>query len=308
MNDRVKAGCVAAVELCCENAHEPGILEVAIHLGQLEGVWALVFARRDKLMKEMEDLLTPIWRKAVSEMDVVGAVDVLRQQLGLSEAEDPGAKKRAKDAARDAALRLLSWLPGSTSWQSMRDAMRRLVASGQAEGYADAVAIAVTEEHLYGYSFDIAFEHAYAALENLGQVWAESDTWLNKMLGRAADQFGRVLGELAAAGASRQEMVDAALSILDMAAEDADAVAFTVDWALSAGFSRGALDLYRSENVEYVTWMTAGDGRVCVLCEQHGIDSPFLIMDFPEMPAHPRCRCVATAEFSVSSAYDGYFN
>ncbi len=309
MTARVMAGCVAAMDLCCENSHDPGILEVAIHLGQLEGVWARVFARRDKLIADMEALVTPIWRYALRDADVKGAVEVLRQQLALGETSDEEAEKqrRARQAARELALRILAWLPGQPEWQTLRDTMRQVIASGRAEGYADAIAIAAAESDILGFDFDIAFQHAYDAMANLGETWAESDTWLNRMLGRSADQFGRALGELAAEGASYQDMVDMGISVLDLTAEDADAVAFTVDWAISAGFSRGALDLYRSENVEYVTWMTAGDGRVCPLCEQHGIDSPFPIMDFPEMPAHPRCRCVASAEFAISPAFDGYF-
>lgn len=308
MTERVKAGCMAVMELCKENAHDPNILEVAIHLGQLEGVWALVFARRDKLMADMEKKFTPLWRAAVRKVDVEGAVEILRQQLGLAEANDPDAQRKAKQTARDMAMRALAWIPAGPEWQSMRDAMREIIASGRAEGYADAIAIAAAEEHVLGYSFDIAFEQAYQAMADLGEVWAESDVWLNRMLGRAADEFGRALGQLAVDGASYQDMVDAGLSILDLTADEADAVEFTVDWALSAGFSRGALDLYRSENVEYVSWMTAGDGRVCIMCEQHGIDSPFPILEFPEMPAHPRCRCVASAEFAISPAYDVYFD
>jgi 2'-5' RNA ligase len=310
MTDTVRAGCVAAMDLCQENAHDPHILEVAIHLGQLEGVWAKVFARRFEMMHDFTQEVEATWKQAVATLDVPGAVQILRQQLGIHEDANDDAERlrRSRQEARALALRILAWLPGTQEWQSLRDVMRRLVASGRAEGYADTIEIAAAEQHLLGYDFELAFTHAYDALANLGDVWAESDGWLQRMLGRSADQFGQVLGELAASGASYQDMVDAATDVLDMYAEGSDAVEFTVDWALSAGFSRGALDLYRSENVEYVTWMTAGDARVCVLCEQHGIDSPFLISDFPEMPAHPRCRCVASADFAIAPAYSGYFN
>jgi 2'-5' RNA ligase len=309
MTPTVMAGCTAVMDLCEENAHDPHILEVAIHLGQLEGVWAKVFQRRFKLMADFTASVTALWRQAVKTLDVPGNIDVLRQQLGIREdVTDDDRRRQARKDAQALALRMLAWLPGTREWQMLRDAMRQLVATGRAEGYADAIDIAAADHDVVGFSFEIAFQHAYGAMANLGDVWAESDSWLQQMLKRSADQFGRVLGELAASGASYQDMVDAAMGILDMTAEDADAVEFTVDWALSAGFSRGALDLYRSENVEYVTWMTAGDERVCPICEQNGTDSPFLVSDFPEMPAHPRCRCVATAEISLSSDYSGFFS
>lgn len=304
MTDRVKAGCLAAVDFCCEHADDPGVLEVAIHLGQLEGVWATVFARRFKLMADMTNVLTPIWRKAMKSADIEGTITALRQRLGLAETDDAAAK--AKTAARELAMRMLSWIPATAEWQEMRTAMQQLIASGRAEGYADAIAIAGAEADVIGLSFDIAFKDAYAAMVGLGDVWAESDVWLERMLGRAAIEFGRTLGELAASGATYEDMVAAATEVLDLTAEDADAVEFTVDWALSAGFSRGALDLYRSEGVQQVTWMTAGDSRVCPVCELNEADSPFLITDFPDMPAHPRCRCVASAEFSLTGFSD-YF-
>lgn len=306
LTDRVKAGCIAAMDLCCENAHDPRILEVAIHLGQLEGVWAKVFARRFKLMDEQTQMLIPIWRKAMAASDIEGAVTRLRQRLGLGENDEE--QRRDQQAARELAMQMLSWLPATQEWQELRNAMRQLLATGQAEGYADAIDIAAAEQHILGYDFNIAFQHAYDALANLGETWAESDVWLQRMLERSADQFGRTLAQLAADGASYQDMIDAATSVLDMEAEGADAVEFTVDWALSTGFSRGALDLYRSEGVELVTWMTAGDARVCIQCEQNGIDSPFPIAEFPSLPQHPLCRCVASAEFSVLPAYSGFFD
>lgn len=310
MTAAVMAGSIAAMDLCEEHAHDPHILEVAIHLGRLEGVWAKVFERRFKMMANFTAMVTALWRRLMKILDVPGNIAILRQQAGIAEDSNDDAQRRQalRKIARDVALRMLGWLPGTSEWQSLRDAMRQLVASGQAEGYADAIDIAASEQDIIGYSFDIAFQHAYDALANLGQAWADSDTWLQQMLGRAADQFGRVLGDLAAADASYEDMVNAAMDVLDMTYDGVDAVEFTVDWALSAGFSRGALDLYRSENVEYVTWMTAGDDRVCPVCEKNGADSPFLISDFPDMPAHPRCRCVATAEFVLGSDFGGFFS
>jgi len=305
MTDAVKAGSIAAVQICIESADEPGILEVALHLGHLEGVWADVFARRFDLIGKYGDVLTPLWRQAVADTDIAGAIEIFRQELGLTESRDAAFIRRAKAVAREIAVRLLSWLGGKPIWQRMRDAMRAVLATARAEGYASALAIAAAEQHVLGFSFDIAFEHAYAAMMNLGQLWAESDAWLSRMLGRAADDFSRTLGNMAGLGASYEDMVGAAAEVLGM--QTSSAVSFIVDWALTTGLSRGALDLYASENVQYVSWLTAGDDRVCPICEQNGQDSPYLITDFPEMPSHPLCRCVPSAELSDLSAYSAFF-
>lgn len=308
MTERVHAGCIAVMDLCAENWDQPGILEVAIHLGKLEGVWASVFARRFKLMDDFTAKLLPVWRQATAALDVAGAVELFRNAVGLSEAApDPDWLRRVKREARDAAMRLLAWVPGTNSWQELRDIMRDLITASRAEGFADALAVAASAEHKLGFDFDIAFQHAYDALANDGATWAEADSWLHRMLGRAADEFMHTMGDLAASGAEYSQMVRAGVDVLGALSPEEDTVAFIVDWAASFGMSRGALDLYKSEGVQKVTWMTAGDGRVCAICEKYGEDSPFPIMDFPSMPAHPRCRCVSSAEFDIS-AYSGFFN
>ena len=48
MTGRVKAGCIAAVEHAIEHADDPHILEVMLHLGKLEGAWALIYQRREE--------------------------------------------------------------------------------------------------------------------------------------------------------------------------------------------------------------------------------------------------------------------
>jgi len=294
------------MDICAENWDSPGVLEVAIHLGRLEGVWARVFARRFAAMEDYTVRVRKVWRSAVADFDVRGAVALYRQALGLSEtAEDPDWVRRAKREARDAAMRLLAWMPGTDSWQKLRDLMREVIRTARAEGYVDALAAASTAEQHLNFAWDIAFRHAYDALENDTALWAESDTWLNRMLGRSADEFGLTLGNLAAQGADYSQMLAAAVDVLQDTVEERDTVGFIVDWAMSFGMSKGALDLYASEGVRNVTWMTAGDGRVCPTCERYGEESPYPIMDFPSMPAHPLCRCVASAEIDTS-AFSGF--
>jgi hypothetical protein len=306
MSQRVQAGCLVAMDICAENWDSPGVLEVAIHLGRLEGVWARVFARRFAAMEDYTVRVRKVWRSAVADFDVRGAVALYRQALGLSEtAEDPDWVRRAKREARDAAMRLLAWMPGTDSWQKLRDLMREVIRTARAEGYVDALAAASTAEQHLNFAWDIAFRHAYDALENDTALWAESDTWLNRMLGRSADEFGLTLGNLAAQGADYSQMLAAAVDVLQDTVEERDTVGFIVDWAMSFGMSKGALDLYASEGVRNVTWMTAGDGRVCPTCERYGEESPYPIMDFPSMPAHPLCRCVASAEIDTS-AFSGF--
>ena len=305
LTDRVKAGCTAAVEMACRRPGDPGVLEATLRLGSLEGTWALVYQRRDELIAKHSAVMQGAWRAAVAGLDTGGLVHQVRTALGLREAATPDAVTKAKQAARDAALTLLAWLPATRAWQRLRDAMRDALRSGRAEGAAGAIAIAGEAAGQIGMDFDLAFVHAYDALANLGQLWADADGWLGKVVGRAADELGRALGDLAAQGASYEEMLAAAGSVLEDG--DGDAVAFVVDWAMTTGLVQGALGLYASEGVQYASVITAGDNRVCAACDQAEADSPYLLGDFPGLPLHPRCRCSPVSDWTLPGSYDQYF-
>lgn len=306
INDRVKTDCLAAIEYACDHADQADVLEVTLKLGSLSGVWASVFARRENLVSSRVAAVSSAWRAATARLDLAGMITTYRRDMRLTEADTQSRQQDAQRAAREAAILLLSWLPATAAWQNLRTAMREAIVSGRAEGYADAIALAAEAVGRVGYDFDIAFTDAYEALANLGEIWADADTWLTRVLARNADQLGRALGALASEGAGYDEMLSAAQDILD--GVSGDAVAFITDWALSTGLSRGALDLYRSEGVTYVDWVTAADARVCVdPCERNEYGSPYLISDFPDMPGHPMCRCVTSASFVLPGSFDGYF-
>jgi hypothetical protein len=335
MTPRVKAGCAAAIAMARDHAGDPHIIEVTLKLGSLEGTWALIFDRRDQLAAAHTAVVTAIWRQLVHG-HLRTAIRAFRHEAAIAEAdaglyhiESPGfhgadglkvirtaeaaagkdADKsdpsRFKTAALAAARVVFGGLVLDHAWDKLRRALRDVIAAGRAEGAVDAVAIAAERAGRIGLDFDIAFDDAYRALGNLGDIWADTDGWLGRMLDRAAGDLGRVLADGAASGTSYDDMVASALAVLD--SEDVGAVKFIVDWALNTGLARGALDLYAREGVTQVSWLTAGDDRVCVTCQSYEDKSPFPIAEFPAMPAHPWDRCVPSAEFILTSAYDPYF-
>lgn len=304
MTPRVKAGCVAAVAVALEHADDPHVLEVTLKLGSLEGTWALVFDRRDQLAAAHTAAVTAIWRQLIHG-HLRTAVRAFRHAAALTEATEKPDPNRFKAAALDAARVILGGLAIDHAWDKLRRALRNAIAAGRAEGAVDAIAIAAERVGKIGLDWDIAFDDAYRALGNLGDIWADTDGWLGRMLDRAAADLGRVLSDGAASGASYEDMVADALDALD--SEDVGAVKFVVDWALNTGLARGALDLYAREGVQQVSWLTAADDRVCVTCLSYEEKSPYPISEFPAMPAHPWDRCVPSAEFDLGPAYDPYF-
>lgn len=296
MTERVRAASRAAVQTAIEHADDPRILEVTIDLGKLEGMWALLFQRREAKQAEHTRLVADAWRPLIDRDAVTAMVDAFRPRIGLAEADDRRDDIRAEAlAAAKAMLRALADLAG---WTALRTTIRNAIAAGRAEGMVSAVAIAAERASQVGLDWNIAVKDAYQSLERLDELWGQADGWLGRMIDRAAGDLGRLLAETAEDGASGDEMVDAAMDVLD--SDDPDAVAFTVDWAMTTAAGIGALQLYESEGVLEVDVITAGDGRVCDACIEAEARSPWPLTEAPQLPLHPVCRCVYSAPVSLS--------
>lgn len=294
MTERVKAASTAAVETAVAHADDPRILEVTIDLGKLEGMWAKLFGRREAKQAEHTRLVTDAWRPLITRDAVADMVDRFWSHAGLAEA--------AKDflaEALAAARRMLQALADLTGWTTLRERLRDAIAAGNAEGMVNAVAIAAERASTLGLDWNIAFKDAYESLARLDELWGNADGWLGRMLDRATTDLGRMLSQAAEDGASGHDMIDAAMDILT--SEDVEAVAFTVDWAMTTAADDGALRLYRSEGVQQIDVITAGDGRVCQACSDYEADSPWPALDVPRLPTHPVCRCCYAAALSLAN-------
>jgi 2'-5' RNA ligase len=293
MTERVKAASRAAVQTAIDHAADPHILEVTIDLGRLEGMWAKLFQRREEKQAEHTRLVTDAWHPLITRDAVANMVDRFRS-FALAEA--------ARDFLTEAiaaARSMLHALADLTGWTRLRQTIRNAIAAGNAEGIVNAVAIAAERASTVGLDWNIAFKDAYESLARLDELWGDADGWLGRMIDRAATDLGRMLAQAAEDGATRDEMIDAAMDILT--SENVEAVAFTVDWAMTTAADDGALRLYRSEGVQQIDVITAGDGRVCQACADYEADSPWPALDVPRLPTHPVCRCCYAASVSLSN-------
>lgn len=309
LTERVKAGCAAAVRLAREHPHDPDILEVTLKLGSLEGTWARVYQRRDALIANRADKANAAWKTVLTRDMLAGAVSDFRRRAGLTEtdqADDDRKQQLAADALAAAAA-MMRLLPDRPEWRSLRKTLRDSLAAGRAEGAVDAVALAAERIDRVGLDWDIALQDAYNALADLDTLWAEADGWLTKMLGRATADLGRALAHAAMSNATYAQTLAVAMDALD--SDDVEAVSFITDWATTTALGRGALDLYLSEGVAAVDWLTAGDARVCTSpCEDNETGGPYAPGGFPDFPGHPRCRCTpaSSAPFGLGN-YDAWF-
>ncbi|MGW2936068.1 hypothetical protein ACWDA7_30420 [Streptomyces sp. NPDC001156] len=304
MTERVKAASVAAVQTAIAHAHDPSILEVTIDLGKLEGMWAILFGRREEKQAEHTALVGDAWQALLDRDTLAATVDRVRERAGLAEADEERRKSIRAEAlaAARAMLRALADLPG---WSKVRAALRNAITAGRAEGMVNAVAIAAERASQIGLDWNIAFKDAYQSLERLDELWGDADGWLGRIVDQAAGDLGHVLAQMAEDGASREAMIDAAMDVLT--SNSRGAVAFVVDWAMTAAADDGALSLYRSEGVQLIDVITAGDERVCERCLQFEAGSPWSAADVPQMPVHPRCRCCYASDVSLGH-FAAWFN
>lgn len=297
MTERVRTASRTAVQLAIESADDPDILKATLDLGALEGMWALLFQRREEQQAKHAALVAAAWQPLIDRDAVAAAVDRFLRNAGLAEADNPdrpGVRAAAKAAAQNM-LAAIASLPG---WQKLRTALRAAIAAGRAEGMVDAVAVAAERAGTLGLDWDIAFQHAYDALERLDALWTDTEGWLARTLNRATADLGRVLADGAEQGLPRDNLIDAAMDVLT--GTDQESVAFIVDWAMTTAADQGALSLYQSEGVTSADWITAGDGRVCETCLGNEAGSPWVLTEFPMMPSHPLCRCVPAASVSLA--------
>ncbi|MFK0182072.1 2'-5' RNA ligase family protein [Streptomyces xanthochromogenes] len=296
MTRRVQVACETAVRIATEATGDPDVLKATIDLGKLEGMWALLFQRRQQQQDRHTVSVKALWHDQFDRDDTAAMVDRLRWQLGLHEAADPD-RGRIRDAALAAAKAMLAGLADLAGFTTVRIALRNAIAAGRAEGMVNAVAIAAERANRIGLDWNIAFTDAYAAMQRLDELWGDAGGWLGRMVDNVAADLGRALADGMENGLSRDELIDAASDILT---GDSEAVAFTVDWAMTTAADEGAFALYQSEGVQMIDIITAGDGRVCGSCIDAETGSPWRMGDQPRMPLHPNCRCCYAADVSLA--------
>lgn len=299
MTPRVQEACRVAVALACEHAEDPDVFEVTLKLGSLEGTWAKVYDRREVLYAKHIATVTDKWRPLARALPVSQAVSRFRLSVGLTEAKGDKKDQTARAIAQGV------WLmhhatdnPNDPEYIALVQTIADALKDGMAEGEAGAIALAAQEVHVIGIDFDIAFRDAWEALASLGDYMADAKGWLSKILDGAATDVGRLLSRLAEAGATYDEMVSAVQELLTD--KEIRAITTLVDMAMGQSFARGALALYAREGIREVDYFTAGDTRVCPVCDTFEKHSPYALVEAPAPSIHPFCVVGSTLVESPS--------
>jgi hypothetical protein len=210
------------------------------------------------------------------------------------------AARRAE--ARQAALGLLSGVHYADAYPILRGKVADALRAARAEGHVSAQRILATRHPKESTPDDWAvdFERYYDQLELLADWPALADAWIQRLVDGASTDLGNLLAAMARDGASYEDMLDAAMDLLD--STDVRAVSMLLDYAMSDAITQASVDLYASERVASFDVLTAGDSRVCNACQEAEAANPYTITSSPPTPLHPGCRCVVAPSMSAINA------
>lgn len=291
LTERIRTGCAAAVAAALEHADDPAVLEVTLELGKLEGAWAIICRRREKLLRKHVNAVTAAWKACTADLDARGMVRRFRRDIYLpAEAvtRDP-TKKWWQDTAIAAALGWLRGIYRADGYDALVAALEDAIREGMAEGEAGALALAASRQGKTGFRIDDAFKAAYERLADDHTITQRARDAATRIVDGTAGDTGRRLAGMAGDDSGEDDMAGAADGIVT--GDDVSAVDRWTDWAVYAAIGAGTLALYALAGVQFCDWNDAGDSRECPTCAANAAGSPYALAGLPEYPGHIRCRC-----------------
>lgn len=251
--------------------------DATLQFGSLKGVWRPVYARRLALHATADAIVLAAWRADLHGINLAPALAAWRQAIG--ETADPATQRR-RQAAAAAVLGTLA----ARNWRRTRTALALAAQRAHRAGWAAGRAL-VTRDQTDDSDLDEPADNPYAiGSPHLRDEVADATATavLTSALTASATRAGRAMAD-----SEDDEPEDDAEDVLD----DGLDLAFAADVAISAAYGAGMLSAYVGAQSRAVTWMTAGDGRVCSQCIDYESGGPYSLLAAPRLPAHPNCRC-----------------
>ena len=253
LTTRARIACEAAARLA-EASPQPGN-QATLQLGQLEGIWAVIYARREALEKLHADALANV-------LDLIKAADwdSIFTAIGQELALDPNLTGKAlAQAIAGKVEALIGDTITPVERAQWREAMNLALIDAQAEGQAAALSL-VGDAANIRIDFNIAADAARAALDGNQVTWDSSSGWIEKQVHGIGYQISQALSTAWGDGASAADMEQ---QIMDLLGVDRSIAGTILDQAIGQSLSVGALDTYSQAGVQYADFVSAGDGRVC---------------------------------------------
>jgi len=255
-----------------------------LNLGALSGVWASVYALRDRLEAAADREVIAAWRSVVEGLDLTDVIATVEQSAPAA-GGDPAAaalrRRHLQQVTAAAVLARLTTLTRAPGWPvliaALVAALRRARAAGQRAGHAVG-------------------DGDGDGLDDDGQDDADGDDAQDQV--SAYDIAAAALRALAATVA-RQLLASVAsgsststlAALVATALSDGLAWTLTVATALGLAFTSGMNAAYAARGVLQVDFVTAGDSSVCATCADAEDANPYPAASVLVPPLHPNCRC-----------------
>jgi SPP1 gp7 family putative phage head morphogenesis protein len=251
-----------------------------LQLGRLTGVWAAVYRRRDQLERQAADQVLAVWQELAADLDLTAVMTALRQQVAPAE-RSPAADRRRHvlQATGAAVLAQLSRLTSRLAWPRLIAALTAAMGRGRSAGARAGHAVATDDGGELGDDED-----------DVGDVdvdLAAAYTVTAAALRGTAQTIARALLTAAERGDDERAMLDQVAAVI----ADGAAWSTSIVTAVGAAWTDGMADAYQQRNVQQLSVVTVGDGRVCPVCVNAEDASPYPAATAPRPPLHPLCRC-----------------
>ena len=103
------------------------------------------------------------------------------------------------------------------------------------------------------------------------------------------DQIGSQIAQGVASGASMDSI---AMGLRDYVGGDASRAFTIADTECARAAQSASMQTYQANGIEMLDWLVADDP--CDDCQSNADGGPYAVDAFPDLPAHPRCRCASS--------------
>jgi hypothetical protein len=267
------------------------VLEAVRRTGRLWALYHANDARKDALEARFAEKLHPLVRQLGRIAAPLIAARLRHPQEAIGDISQPQAQSIAQTT--------LESLIGEEAYQAWLQLTSDALLEGTADGIAGAELFLASLKGAVLPSFDLEFQAALDRLARLSGVWDDPAVWMGRQIHGLAYQMGGELADAIANGASYDELI----AIIEGATRGETNADLMLNHAISTASSQGALDLYRSEGVQYINVLTS-PGACVEYCEPLDAENPFDIADDPGLPMHPNCRCAYSPTFSNPADFE----
>ena len=265
------------------NEHQgPSALAVIEAKATLEGLYAQIYARRDRLWMKY-DRRSKNWAARLALDVPYDAILTDIKAVTTTEVHEATAKQRA-DIRKDVLAALIDTL---TRYSDLAAEARSMAAAAQAEGSAlGMTAAAALLAYMNG--------HPIPDMDTLQQ---QSLTQLQKELSYGidandivTDMLGGLAGDIAQSSPPADQSDNNLTLGLQATVGAGVGAAFYLDHHIHSAFALAMLAAYKRAG-ENVLFVTVGDDRVCPSCLAAEDGNPYTPENVPPIPFHGSCRC-----------------